>query len=493
MAAVSADEHQYPAFVAEELTAVRSGPGDQFYETSSLSWGSRVDVFRHDDDYAGIRPPEGSFSWVAAEAVEIDANQTIATVRLANFKTRIGSSVGEHFDAEYVTLKVGEQVEVLGFQTVDDGTSTREWVKISPPAGEFRWVKLCDLQKTPPVRNVREDAEGTANKAVEKATAVADQPSKADQQVSSVETPSDLGNVDDLPASRDGETELQDDEPHRADRIATVASPAAIEGDTESNPGSAGALEGDGREVESRALSSKEQVALTQWSSAAAQNADDTESLTSAPLSEIVPQPQAGSSLGFSEVSRRISGDTSPEYLAAQLAQLELAVSQEVCKPTSQWQLQGIQARCLAVIDAAASTEIRQRAYALLAKVVQFEDVRRRDLRLTTSQPAASPNLDHSASTANVPSLAPPPATPATLYDGTGWLMPVLTNRTDVPRYVLTDDQGQVLQFVSPQPGLNLSRYERKKIGIFGRRGYLPSVSQPHLMAERIVTLDRVR
>ena len=71
--------------------------------------------------------------------------------------------------------------------------------------------------------------------------------------------------------------------------------------------------------------------------------------------------------------------------------------------------------------------------------------------------------------------------------------MPVLTNRSDVPRYVLTDDQGQVLQFVTPQPGLNLSRYERTKIGVFGRRGYIPSLNQPHLMAERIISLDKVR
>ena len=71
--------------------------------------------------------------------------------------------------------------------------------------------------------------------------------------------------------------------------------------------------------------------------------------------------------------------------------------------------------------------------------------------------------------------------------------MPVVTNKQGLPRFVLTDDAGKVLQFVTPQPGINLSRYLRQKIGIYGQPGYLPAFQRPHLMAERIVTLNAVR
>jgi hypothetical protein len=62
-----------------------------------------------------------------------------------------------------------------------------------------------------------------------------------------------------------------------------------------------------------------------------------------------------------------------------------------------------------------------------------------------------------------------------------------------MPRYALTDENGQVNQFVSPQPGLNLSSYVRQRIGIFGQRSYLANVQKPHLTAERIVSMRQLR
>jgi hypothetical protein len=47
------------------------------------------------------------------------------------------------------------------------------------------------------------------------------------------------------------------------------------------------------------------------------------------------------------------------------------------------------------------------------------------------------------------------------------------------------------LGYVSPTPGLNLQRYVRKQVGIFGLRGYVPTLNKPHVTAERVVDLDR--
>ena len=84
----------------------------------------------------------------------------------------------------------------------------------------------------------------------------------------------------------------------------------------------------------------------------------------------------------------------------------------------------------------------------------------------------------------------PDPATDVK-YDGSGWLVPVHSATGTAPPFALLDAQGDVLGYVSPTPGLNLQRYVRKQVGIFGQRGYVQSLNKPHVTAERIVDLDR--
>ena len=71
--------------------------------------------------------------------------------------------------------------------------------------------------------------------------------------------------------------------------------------------------------------------------------------------------------------------------------------------------------------------------------------------------------------------------------------MPVVTRRRDVPQYALTDDYGRILKFVTPAPGLNLRRYLRRQIGVTGTQRTIPQLYRPHLMAERVMVLDRQR
>ena len=48
---------------------VRSGPGENYYPTDKLKAGQEVEVYRHDPGgWYAIRPPKGSFSWVARPA-----------------------------------------------------------------------------------------------------------------------------------------------------------------------------------------------------------------------------------------------------------------------------------------------------------------------------------------------------------------------------------------------------------------------------------------
>jgi hypothetical protein len=79
-------------------------------------------------------------------------------------------------------------------------------------------------------------------------------------------------------------------------------------------------------------------------------------------------------------------------------------------------------------------------------------------------------------------------------FDGFGQLMPVYDNvRKGLPPYQLVDDDGNFLRYVTPEPGVNLRRYERKQVGLYGPRGYIESLGKDHLTARRVVDLDQIR
>ena len=227
------------------------------------------------------------------------------------------------------------------------------------------------------------------------------------------------------------------------------------------------------------------------------------------------------------------------------MADINLELTNEVSQPPEFWELDELRIRTQAVIDASQVAEVRDQAQRQLARIAQFQDVQRRGTalssRITTTdnatliarlpgsqltgplpgtgtflaQNARSPNYAGASrsrfSTGAVPgppgfnranpgqpaygavASASQPPSQRINYDGSGWLMPVVTGKRGVPQYVLTDDNGRVLQFITPQPGVKLNSYVRQKIGVFGQKTFLPSYERPHLVAERIVTLNRVR
>ncbi len=92
------------------------------------------------------------------------------------------------------------------------------------------------------------------------------------------------------------------------------------------------------------------------------------------------------------------------------------------------------------------------------------------------------------------------PRANTTVYDGRGWLVPVVSRKgrqfspsNYMPPFALTDNDGNVLQFVTPAPGVNLHRYVKQEIGIFGQQRPLEHLTEPHVTASRIVMLDRHR
>ncbi|MDR1957521.1 MAG: hypothetical protein LBQ54_00460 [Planctomycetaceae bacterium] len=129
---------------------LRSGPGEKYYPTRVLEQGERLEVYLEaNDQWYGVRPPEGSFTWVDAGMVRIAGNGTVGVIVQDKVPARIGSELGNMCGAISVWFRKGDKVAV--FERVDTPADpeTPVWYKIAPPAGEFRWVHKSQVTLPP--------------------------------------------------------------------------------------------------------------------------------------------------------------------------------------------------------------------------------------------------------------------------------------------------------------------------------------------------------
>ena len=106
--------------------------------------GDTVEVYREKPGgWLAIRPPVGSYSWVAERDLMLK-DGGLAEVVKDDVASRIGSRLNDRHNAAQVRLKKGEGVEVLG----EENISGEKWCKIAPPAGEFRWIQAAVVERT---------------------------------------------------------------------------------------------------------------------------------------------------------------------------------------------------------------------------------------------------------------------------------------------------------------------------------------------------------
>jgi uncharacterized protein YraI len=142
----AADEFPYRGMVRADGVYVRSGPGTSYYPTGQLREGDIVEVYRHDPGgWLAIRPPPGSFTWVAARYLEL-IEPDIAVVTADHVLARVGSPLTDARDIWHVKLRAGEEVLVLQ-RPQQQPSGDGGWYKIAPPAGEFRWVAAQFIQR----------------------------------------------------------------------------------------------------------------------------------------------------------------------------------------------------------------------------------------------------------------------------------------------------------------------------------------------------------
>jgi SH3-like domain-containing protein len=485
----AADSFPHTAYVTLDSTSVRSGPSDSFYPTSRLRWGAPVEVYRHDAKWAAIRPPHDSYSWVPEHAIEVASpDAAVGKVIATGIKTRIGSLIDEsHQGVEYITLKPGELVEIQSYER----RGGQGWYRIVPPAGEFRWLRVSDLTKTDPTVVQTAEPDRLTLQTPQTAVARADFVETDDSvlELAQFETSSELTSPP--PATGLLSAPSVDAPTSNLDR-GSVSGPSSVSGPVNR-------IDGGGFETSQDYALSVNGPAID------------------GQFQNILPRYGMGTGLPPEPTTMIKPGPVAKHLLQTELADVELQLALTVSQPTVAWDMLPLRIRAQAVIDSSDDPEMRSRATSVLSKIAQFADIQRRQLSVETeaAQLAATfggpsvlattyGNGQYLAGTGSYSGQgvvmndtrrfdSTAASSTAYNYDGTGWLMPVVTDRADMPKYVLTDSQGEILQFVSPTPGMNLKSYVSKQVGIIGKRDRWADTDQPHIVADRVISLEKVR
>jgi hypothetical protein len=477
------NEFPYSAFIAVEGAEVVSGPGHRYYATDRLARGTQIEVYAEEaSGWLAIRPPEGSFSWVPGERIErLAEDEAIGRVTEPTpaWVGTAAEKVKEH--RELVTLKADEMVRILGEKQVAVGDEPQVWLKIAPPAGEFRWVHLRDVSRQEPEE---------INEVVGIESAI-DSPLDADEQSAEERA---------LDAQAEGDT-AEEEEPRRfrpatssiaLRDIATAKLASAkvrrrepIElaqfRETEAVP----KLSPDGfvpRKRKGSELQSSGSAAgtLASRNGPPAFSRPRTETPTLlADSRPVAAQPVSTSSAAAGSAIAR-------NAVANELQQLELELSLMVAQDRSTWDLGGLAQRVNELVEGGGDPVARGQARLLADKIQQFEE----SFDVAAFGPIRNPSrptvADDLAADAQAGSAEP-------RYDGQGWLQPVQSlSGKKSPPYALVDSEGKPVMFVTPPPGMNLSRYLNKEVGVYGQRGYIEALKAAHVTVERVIDLGRV-
>jgi hypothetical protein len=502
VAAARGEDFPYEAFIAVDNVEIVAGPGHRFYATDRLLRGTKVEIYREEaSGWLAIRPPEGSFSWVPAEFVEqLDSNHENSD-HLGRVKEPTGAWIGtsvEHVSEhqQQVTLKAGELVQIVGEKSIGAKSGQdRTWLKIAPPAGEYRWVHLRDVSRQkPPERppQVATDVEvaiseaipispGVSLAAVEQEHTLAPAHSQREREKRPVGTGIALRDLDERPMRFD-----------RGVQPAQFLSPATGE---PSRPQSPDGFVPRRRRTDDGApatTSAPIRTTTTSTMSTTTLPASRSRLDSDARIATVTPRVSSSTTTSSSSAARNTSSASNSgiggDQLAWQLDQIEVDLSLMIAQDRSQWNLPLLRRRVETLVESGADPISRGRARLMLDKIKQFEEVFDRDSRTLVGGARATSGQASNGTEKTSPtsSLADP------RYDAQGWLKPVVSRKSDKPvaPYAVVDADGKPLCFVSPSPGLNLRRYENKQVGLYGRRGYLEELKKPHLMAERVIELD---
>lgn len=424
----------YTAYVNAPDVYLRCGPGDNYYPVAKLEHGQKVDIYRHDPGgWYAIKPPEGSFSWVSAEFVE-PRQGNLGMVIGEHVVARVGSSFSDTRDVIQVRLDRGEEVEILEAREFNSGPAAQTWYKISPPAGEFRWISGRYV----------------------------------DRQLAEV-APREPSADNNLLLARHRRREPHDAAEHVSDRRRRHREEPADEEAAD-----------DWEEIDGdvRPAAHEEPPRRTKAASKKPRRADPEPDDDDAEAEEAADDDERPARL-------RPEHRRPKANLKEEAADLDFALSAMVIEDPEDWDLRVLKRDAENALARADTALDRGRIRRVLRKIDNFADIQQRHLALM------SPRGDAGQSeAASLAASRPLGGLSPLRYDGVGRLTQLTTTLDPrLPQFALIDARGQVAAYVSPAPGVNLRRFLNQEVGINGIMGYLPQRQAQHLTAKRIVPM----
>lgn len=204
----------------------------------------------------------------------------------------------------------------------------------------------------------------------------------------------------------------------------------------------------------------------------------------------------------------------------AGLEEVQLELSAMVAGPEQTWNLAPLAERARYFVEHGQDSLQRGQARLLLERIESFATIAQHSSALgIVATPSGAPGRPTTASSvatsttraatqasttsgvvpASAASWVAPSASAAgssladnggSRFDATGWLVPVHSSGRDMPTHALTNDAGRIIVYVTPAPGVNLTRFESQPIGVYGLRGYLPQLKSNHIQIQRVVRLQ---
>ena len=456
-----AAEFPFTGYIAAREAEVASGPGRRFYTTDKLPRGTQIEVYREDDaGWLAIRPPEGSFSWIPAEHIE-PLDNDMGKVRTAT-DSWIGTTiedVKEH--KSQVALKAGELVEIIDRKKIATSGSEESWLKIAPPAGEFRYVHSRDVSREP-VEVERVGVEETESLEPDILTPAISQGERETDEPRQFRSSTSAVALRDIDEVRKRLAAMRKDLSSLA--VGNALGGAGEDGQTVqqvqfqsnvagSNVGSRSSLSPDGfvprkrrskraawAGARSQPILSRQWFARVHAADARRRTASRTRQTACFCGDDAHRQPRRASFAGASA-----SG------AAGDLAQIELDLTLMVAQDKSTWNLAAIRSRVEQLVEHGASPAERGQARLLLDKIKQFED--------------AFAVADHGplGPASGMAGEAPTGSPYAPRYDAKGWLKPVVSRSKAAAPYAVVDQDGKPLAFVTPSPGLNIAALRQQR------------------------------
>ena len=478
--------------VIADHTYLRAGPGDDFYPTERLIAGTAVEVWAVDPSgYVALRPVDGSFSWLRAcdvDAVSVigdpptgqASGRGVGVIVTDGAVSRVGSQLNDLRHVAQVSLEAGERVQVIDEVRIAAGRHAGLWVRIEPPAGEFRWAWLGDLE-TPPgvvppapaVAATADTSDGNAASIGEAMAAIKDASVAVAQALDTQAVDTQLAGKSGGPTS---DTQLATDRgaPTAGTQLAAgIGTPTS---DTQFATGMA---------TQGAPVATPQQLGF--MPSARRLFAGWLPRGTSVfdPATPVTPVAVTGGAA--------VSGD--------ELADIDLTLSLAVTGPAEAWNLAPVRERLRQAAARTATDIDRTRVEAIDARISRFETIQSRHRTLAAAPPpAADPSLQLGGMWSSLsaiggrpirPGVMPggasadgqPTWTPPDMTETSGRLATVVSRRPDAPRWAVVDQSNNVIAFITPQAGVNLAPMVGQDVAVRGARGYMPEYKRPYVVA----------